>query len=169
VKITGAADEIIRFKQTCIINDCLDFNTIIPMPAAVQDSKDAVGETGRPVWDEWSCANWGTKWNAHAFCLGKDETNHLECSFETAWSPPVPIWEKMGEMFPTLVFDLSGCVAEDDLALRGTIRDGKLELHDEPLEWETVDPKTGKTVVGSREEIERVLGKNGGFVVYRHY
>ena len=34
MKITGAAGEITRFKQTCIIDGKLDFNTIIPKPLA---------------------------------------------------------------------------------------------------------------------------------------
>jgi hypothetical protein len=42
------------------------------------------------------------------------------------------------------------------------LRHGKLELLDAPVIWETVDPKTGKTVSGTREEIDAVLGERGG-------
>ena len=48
-------------------------------------------------------------WNACDFYLSKDEPTCLECFFNTAWSPPEPVWEKLGEMFPTLTFELSGC------------------------------------------------------------
>ena len=48
-----------------------------------------------------------------------------------------------------------------DFAFRGTIENGKLELLNVPTIWETVDPKTGETVSGTREEVEAVLCKGG--------
>ena len=55
--------------------------------------------------------NWGTKWG---FCrvqepeLRKygDDEGTLVYQFDTAWSPPLPLIKKMGELFPDLVFDL---------------------------------------------------------------
>jgi hypothetical protein len=124
MKIAGAAEEIERFKKTCITGegeDGLDFNAIIPMPAEVEGNH-AKGENGMPVWYEWTCANWGTKWNAIRFCLEKDEATCFECSFDTAWAPPVPVWKKMGEMFPTLDFELGGSEPINDTGFGGGIR-----------------------------------------------
>jgi hypothetical protein len=42
-------------------------------------------------------------------------------------------------MFPTLDFSLSGYDLLNDWGFRGTIRDGKLELLDARLIWETID------------------------------
>ena len=45
MKVTGAAEEIARFKQTCIRPDedddepTFDFNTVVPMPAILKDSE----------------------------------------------------------------------------------------------------------------------------------
>jgi len=50
---------------------------------------------GHTDWYEWSCANWGTKWNA---CSSYVDGNSI--FFDTAWSPPLPILQKLSEMHP---------------------------------------------------------------------
>jgi hypothetical protein len=80
-------------------------------PEMVQKAQQAVArheQTGFLNWYDWSIANWGTKRSATDFCLSKDEPTCLECFSYTAWSPPESVWKKMGEMFPTLMFELSG-------------------------------------------------------------
>jgi hypothetical protein len=62
----------------------------------------AILETGYPSWYEWSCEKWGTKWNSYGFADVSDDP--FEFTFETAWSYPTPIFEKLTEMFPTLEF-----------------------------------------------------------------
>jgi hypothetical protein len=94
-----------------------------------------------------------------------DAPDHYEFAFDTPWSPPVPVWEKMGEMFPTLEVSLSGLEPINDDGLEGTIQHGKLELRNVPLIWETVDPKTGETVSGSQEEIFALSNDRGGLMV----
>ena len=50
---------------------------------------------GETTWYEWRCANWGTKWNAY------DQTGGDGwLTFETAWSAPHPVIDKLAEMFP---------------------------------------------------------------------
>jgi Ferredoxin-like domain in Api92-like protein len=164
MEITGSIDEITRFKQTCIRTVFegeqaqLDFKAIIPMPDFPADD----GVTW-PACLEWASKHWGTKWNACGF----HEPDRYECVFSTAWSPPSGVWEKLGAMFPALDFSLSGCEPNMDFAFKGTIRGGKLELLNVPLIWETVDPKTGETISGTREDVEAVLGKHGGTVSVR--
>jgi len=96
----------------------------------------------------------------HVCC---DEPGRYECHFDTRWSPPVGIWEKLGEMFPALDFSLSGYDFLEGWGFRGTIRDGKLELLEVPLIW--VNPKTGKTASGTMEEADAVLGKDLSFAL----
>jgi hypothetical protein len=158
MKITGAAEEIARFKQTCIIDGELDFNAIIPMPANVQHN-NATGEDGLPVWYKWSCDHWGTNWNACDFGGQDKEDGSFECVFSTAWASPVPVWEKMGEMFPALTFELGGSSIEGDFAFKGSIRNGRLELRETPLILTITDPKTGEEKTGTSAE----LGKLGYF------
>jgi len=66
---------------------------------------------GAADWYEWSCNNWGTKWNAYS--QFKDEmldTNsgnvQTAIIFDTAWSTPYPVIEKLHEMFPSINIEL---------------------------------------------------------------
>lgn len=43
-------------------------------------------------WYDWSCANWGTKWNA---CDTVVDFNVIE--FETAWSTPLPVFVELSK------------------------------------------------------------------------
>ena len=58
-------------------------------------------------WFDWNIANWGTKWD-----IGFDENtekqgrhgtkailtnNRVNCSFDSAWSPPLGLYEKLVE------------------------------------------------------------------------
>jgi hypothetical protein len=215
MKITGAAKEIARFKQTCLraadpddeefgpvarggVPLVFDFNTVIPMPLdstfrddpmpldlsrpydeeqkvayeewKVRDAERLIqfkAVTGFDNPGDWAWKHWGTP-KQYAFWLEvhQDEAKCFDCSFDTAWSPPIPVWEKIGELFPTLTFQLGGCEPLNDYAFRGTIKRGKLRLRDVPLMWETTEPKTGKQVRGTREEIDTALGDKGGAVTY---
>jgi hypothetical protein len=153
MEIVGPVDEITRFKQVCLVvhrgEPALDFGAIVPVP----------DNPKFPVSRDWAIAHWGTDRDACYFQVIRDEPNSYECVFDTAWSPPVPVWRKLGEMFPTLEFSLRGYEPLMDFAFRGAIRDGKLELEllDAPVIWEIIDPKTGKTVSGTHEELGAVL------------
>lgn len=60
-------------------------------------------------WHEWSIENWGTKWDASHIQAGykedeEDEEGEIIYSFETAWSPAIPIVARMSELYPELQF-----------------------------------------------------------------
>jgi hypothetical protein len=65
-----------------------------------------LAEIGHRDWYTWSCANWGTKWNACRAELAENcvSDGYVEIRFDTAWAVPTPILEKMFEMFPKLSF-----------------------------------------------------------------
>lgn len=46
-------------------------------------------------WNDWSRANWGTKWNAYE--IRRDE-NYVE--FQTAWNAPLPVYEALSKKYP---------------------------------------------------------------------
>ena len=58
----------------------------------VYENKEKYGHTD---WYSWSIANWGTKWNAIEPTI---QDNIIE--FDTAWSSPLPIIEKLAAKFP---------------------------------------------------------------------
>jgi hypothetical protein len=63
-------------------------------------------QTGHYNWYGWSVANWGTKWNAYQFHVVSQTEHDLEFRFDTAWSPPEPIFEKICETYPDIAFHI---------------------------------------------------------------
>ena len=64
-------------------------------------------------WYHWCIANWGTKWEPDIADIEFEDSEHLQLTFSTAWSPPEGIVEKLREKYPDLSFscfyDEPGC------------------------------------------------------------
>ena len=64
-------------------------------------------------WYHWCVENWGTKWEPDMHGLDVSDYDSLEITFNTAWSPPEGVVEKLREKFPDLsfqcFFDEPGC------------------------------------------------------------
>lgn len=76
----------------------IDFEKIVPMPDYIFRGNLGTAERelyGENNWYDWSCENWGTKWNAYQIY---EMDNGVE--FCTAWSAPFPVIQKLSEMFP---------------------------------------------------------------------
>lgn len=100
----------------------IDANLIIPYPKkfAAQDAKAAASNskmqktgTGTYIKDgynsggyEWCIENWGTKWGMYNFSEVVNFQKSASVYFSTAWSPPLPLIKKLGELFPDLQFTL---------------------------------------------------------------
>jgi len=59
---------------------------------------------------DWCRENWGTKWGFYAI-KGPIQSYNVNGTtvayhFKTAWNPPLPLIQKMAEMFPALEFKL---------------------------------------------------------------
>lgn len=57
---------------------------------------------GADNWYNWNNSNWGTKWNAYHIRQGEGSS----IAFDTAWSTPIPVIEKLSEMFPEVLITL---------------------------------------------------------------
>ena len=68
---------------------------------------------GTPTWYEWSVNNWGTKWNAYNCIPCEPNGDSAELCFQTAWSAPHPILERLSEQYPALA--LSHVWADEDI------------------------------------------------------
>jgi len=69
--------------------------TLIPMPEELEGTQ---GLSDSPNWYDWRRQHWGTKWDIYnATCERMDE-NTLVMSFDTAWSPPIFVYDKLVEM-----------------------------------------------------------------------
>lgn len=82
-------------------NDQFDFEKIIPMPENILRGNLSVDDMNNSLnWYNWSIDNWGTKWNAYDSSFGGTGVE-----FSTAWSCPIPVFEKLSAMFPeTTIF-----------------------------------------------------------------
>jgi hypothetical protein len=68
---------------------------------AITEAEEArrLKEYGATNWYDWSCLHWGTKWNAYTVQVLKLAENEIHVQFDSAWSPPVEIFDKLAEMF----------------------------------------------------------------------
>ena len=64
-----------------------------------------VGDTPNN-WYNFQSDKWGTKWNACEAQLSSESKTELYYFFQTAWSPPEPVFEAMVEQFPELEFQI---------------------------------------------------------------
>jgi hypothetical protein len=57
-------------------------------------------------WYKWNNENWDTKWNACEVVVDRGIGLYSLIQFNTAWSPPTPVFKAMAEMFPSITFDV---------------------------------------------------------------
>jgi hypothetical protein len=158
MKITGAPEELARFKQACIRvvferqPAQLDFDALIPMPETVRKLPEYEGAR-----IDWATKNWGTRYACH-FRVIEDKHDVYEVVFTTPWAPPEPVYLKIAEIFPDLEIHVEGNEPVNNVAYQATFKDGKIEFRQVPLVWSTLDPDTGLVVSGTCEQIERLPG-----------
>lgn len=103
----------IRHKDAQVIADlhetiCNDddsglFQHIKPMPENIfrgllgNEEREECERKGIPNWYDWCCENWGTKWEACHLIEYQEDAHTLQLSFDTAWSPPDPIFQALTE------------------------------------------------------------------------
>jgi hypothetical protein len=84
-----------------IFSEDYPFNMIIPMPDDIlRDNltmEQRKASNGRN-WYDWCVENWGTKWDAYNIGTQRLSDTSLYVMMETAWSPPIPIFEKLVEL-----------------------------------------------------------------------
>ena len=80
----------------------ITFEKIIPMPERVRTSMEPGQGNGEhpPLWYRWSCANWGSKWDAIDYGTLNPDAGDDTMVFSTAWSPVVPVITALSRMFP---------------------------------------------------------------------
>jgi hypothetical protein len=64
---------------------------------------ECIKQTGYADWYDWRCNTWGTKWGCYDYQEVSFTQNCWAFTFESAWSPPEPVLNKLfRELFPTL-------------------------------------------------------------------
>ncbi len=107
--IEGSPEDIIALTKSIASKKYpIDFDKIIPYP---KDKKYKGAKGYSDYGYTWCCENWGTKWPAGNFSdvkyrfLSKKKAK-WSISFNTAWAPPVPIMNKLADLYPKLKFTL---------------------------------------------------------------
>ena len=94
-----------------------DFNRMIDLG---QKYLSNIAKYGCKDWYDWHNKYWNTKWNS-----ADTEVNDNQITFDTAWSFPHPVIEKLSEMFPDVVFEF--VYADEDTSSntgKGTYQNG---------------------------------------------
>lgn len=120
-------EEMKQFAEECFTEEELDFEKVIPYPDSAPSREDQPEDFMERLkhpfakWYndfgyDWCVENWGTKWNAseQANTLGEDE---IILDFQTAWSPPQGIYEKIQTRLPNC--SISWFYREDGMQLSG--------------------------------------------------
>ena len=92
-----------KFWKKFITDGQFDFNKLIPMPDEIRNAKD-------DSWYRWCIDNWGTKWNSNETFI----SNGVLC-FQTAWSTPAPIWERLNEEALKYGYSIYAEYADEDI------------------------------------------------------
>ena len=101
--------------------------TVCPMPFEVWSQED---EGHVPAWYQWRLDNWDTKWDIYSVEISQEisvpdaRERSAEVTFqfncETAWSPPIKVWEKLHDM--GIIIDAS--YQDEGMMYEGTFIDG---------------------------------------------
>ncbi len=122
-------DRLVEFVKNEDGND-FSFDRIIPYPEPFH-SMDKEPFCGRDGFNAggytWCVANWGTKWDAaNGVEAARLSADRMFYTFDTAWSPFIPVVERLAGMFPELEFfyhfEEQGCCFAGDREYR----DGEL-------------------------------------------
>lgn len=163
LKIVGDAESIADFARVTTSHEDHSESGIrlvnhYPLPQELADTpKGSFGESekqkameemnkankakyGYADWYDWSIANWGTKWGDCETELVHHVPTELLYTFDTAWSPPIQLIQKMSVKYPTLSFS----IVYEELGM-GFIGGMKIVNGETVMEEDTeVDGGTGK-------------------------
>ena len=155
ITIKGKAQKVNDIYQRLIKDEEDGLCSILhPMPKNTftgnlgQKEREQCAEENIPNWYDWCISNWGTKWDT---CDGDwqyedagDGEAILTGSFQTAWGPPIGVYEHAQEAHPELyihaMYYEGGCafagiwetdVGEDHYSLEGTKKEIEDQLPEE--------------------------------------
>ena len=88
-------NKMVALKDAIINGEMCDH--IKPMPEAL---KDTTSPSDSPNWYDWACEHWGTKWDICSShdtdeIYSADDGETYVFKFDTAWAPPIPVYDEM--------------------------------------------------------------------------
>jgi hypothetical protein len=83
------------------------WNIVRPEGEDLEKYDGSLGTGGAmPFWYDWNCENWGTKWDASDVDRIDQGKDHIQYTFQTAWSPPIQVMQSLSEQHPNLHIEL---------------------------------------------------------------
>jgi hypothetical protein len=155
LEITGPEDSIKKFIESAkvIVEDKeipLSFDSLYPEPnyeeievfPVIIDSP-AGNSSSMPDWWNWRNSNWGTKWDLDSYTMFDSGINWATYSFDTAWGPPIELFDKVSADYPSLKFVIT--YGEPGMWFSGQAiwEDGKMFSHTQG-EYESFFPDEAK-------------------------
>jgi hypothetical protein len=134
VYLAGDPKEIDRLYEA--VKEEKFLNAVIPEPrnmfhgALGEEERKMCEAQGRPNWYDWRNENWLTKWD---ICQAEiieepQEIDHYPMPTKcftfrcwTAWSPPIPVWDRLHEMG----FDISTDYQDEGGMFEGEYQNGE--------------------------------------------
>jgi hypothetical protein len=126
-------------------------NMLYPQPADIfkgdlgQKEREQCAKDGVPNWYDWNSSNWGTKWDT---CDGDwdyedagDGEAILTGHFQTAWAPPIGVYEHSADAHPDL--HIESMYYEPGCAFAGM--------------WNTIDGEDHYSLEGDKHKLEQEL------------
>lgn len=82
------------------------FEWTVPMPAKAKEWDGSTRSKPELNWYDWSCENWGTKWDCYSVKPVVRQPSKIDIWFDTAWAAPTPWLERVSKLFKGLKFTL---------------------------------------------------------------
>lgn len=115
------------------------FEEFVPIPECLKeddvDTEAAIKACGYGSWYDFCIARWGTKWDANAVSNAEVINDNTVClTFDTAWSPPIEVYDVMGN----LGFRVYGYYYEPGAAFCGLYNEGSDQCFSIPGDSESI-------------------------------
>ena len=110
-------------------------------------------------WYEWRINNWGSKWGAYDLQVFSDdwESGYYELYFQSAWSPILPVIEKLVSQYPKLNFFYKYWEGGSDFWGKHTWKNGEL-IHSEEGQLSNADCEIREEFYGEEHHWCRECG-----------
>jgi len=152
ISISGPAEKLSPIYTKLNEDDSTGLCEILhPMPKDTftgnlgQKEREQCAKDGVPNWYDWCTSNWGTKWDT---CDGDwqyedagDGQAILTGSFQTAWAPPMGVYEHSADAHPDL--HIEAMYYEPGCAFAGM--------------WNTIDGEDHYSIEGDKHKLEQEL------------
>lgn len=96
IPVKDKDDAVAIMSRLADAESALSFMKIAPRPAQEEDN-----------WYDWNIKNWGCKWDANDASVEDFIDESLTYRFNTAWSPPMPLVEKLSALLPDRRIELT--------------------------------------------------------------